>query len=215
MPKHFWEVSTVPVLIRLSAPKTLVSLFVGKDADLRKFSVHKEFACHYLPVLKAAFNSDFIEGPTQTYKFQDTSDGAVRLLLQWLYTQKLDILQLGDGTTTLADVQPELKTKEDMSLAELWVLAEKLLIPRLQNMVVEEIHNLSKHWKHVTTLCLDCVYTNTTTVETPLVFFSCICVLVTSNPLYIQSIPSGFPTKCSSIWFPCTLEQCLDLPSSD
>jgi hypothetical protein len=41
-----------------------VILSAGKSDQ--KFIVHKKFACYYSPVLKAAFNSNFIEG--QIYK---------------------------------------------------------------------------------------------------------------------------------------------------
>lgn len=50
-----------------------------------------EFACHYSPVLKAAFNSSFLEGQTQTYRLEDISPSAFRLLVQWLYGQNIDL----------------------------------------------------------------------------------------------------------------------------
>jgi hypothetical protein len=53
--------------------------------------VHKEFACFASPVFDAAFNSNFIEGQTQTYKLDDTTSRAFRLLTQWLYFEKLKI----------------------------------------------------------------------------------------------------------------------------
>jgi hypothetical protein len=88
--------------------------------------VHKKFACNYSPVLKAAFTGNFMEGQTQTYTMEDTTEGAFTLLAQWFYTQKLD----GDlgGANVAGD-----------NLARLWVLAERLLIPRLQNLAIDRI----------------------------------------------------------------------------
>lgn len=53
--------------------------------------VHKEHACHHSPVLNAAFNSPMIEGQTQTYTFEDTSQEAVQYLVQWLYSQQIHV----------------------------------------------------------------------------------------------------------------------------
>jgi hypothetical protein len=50
-----------------------------------------EFACHYSPVLNAAFNSSFLEGQTQTYRLEDIGLSAFRLLVQWLYSQNIDL----------------------------------------------------------------------------------------------------------------------------
>jgi hypothetical protein len=40
----------------------MVTLLVGIGENPVRFVIHKEFACHYSPVFKAAFNSNFIEG---------------------------------------------------------------------------------------------------------------------------------------------------------
>lgn len=57
----------------------MVTLYAGEGDD-HKFTVHKDFVCHYSPVLKAAFESDFIEGQTQSYRLKDTSERTVKLL---------------------------------------------------------------------------------------------------------------------------------------
>jgi hypothetical protein len=50
-----------------------------------------EFACHHSPVLKAAFNSSFIEGQTQTYRLEDMLPSAFRLLAKWFYSERIDV----------------------------------------------------------------------------------------------------------------------------
>jgi hypothetical protein len=57
--------------------------------------VLKEVACYYSPVFDAAFNSNFIEGQTQTCSLKDTSEGVFSLLLQWIYGQKVHVRGLG------------------------------------------------------------------------------------------------------------------------
>ncbi|KAG4427590.1 hypothetical protein IFR05_016927 [Cadophora sp. M221] len=76
-------------IARLSNPTTLVTLIAGNSTDAKEFRVHKDFASHYSPVLKAAFNSSFIAGQTQIYNLPEADEDTVRLLFHWFYTQEL------------------------------------------------------------------------------------------------------------------------------
>jgi BTB/POZ domain len=60
----------------------LVTFHIGKDPSMETFKIHKEVACLYSPVLKAALNSQFIEGQTQTYTIDDTTKEVFQLLIQ-------------------------------------------------------------------------------------------------------------------------------------
>ncbi|KAH7363880.1 hypothetical protein BKA65DRAFT_388657, partial [Rhexocercosporidium sp. MPI-PUGE-AT-0058] len=71
-----------------SNPASIITLKVGKDESVKEFIVHKDYACHFSPVLKAAFNSSFLEGQTQVYQLKDTHEGVVTMLVHWLYHQK-------------------------------------------------------------------------------------------------------------------------------
>jgi len=147
-------------------PKEMVTLIAVESDDTKEFLVHKEFACHYSPTLNAAFNSTFIEGQTQTYRLEKISEGAVRLLVQWLYTQKLDIVQLrnsygepeGDDITEMNDEE----TKDEyLCLAQLWVLADQFLIPKLQNLVLRIFDEIRVKTEGMLDGCLSYVYENT------------------------------------------------------
>ncbi|KAL2072723.1 hypothetical protein VTL71DRAFT_12066 [Oculimacula yallundae] len=121
-----------------SEPATFVTFLVGPEDYITKFVVHKEFACYHSSVLRAAFASNFVEGQTQTYRIIDTSPDAFQLFVQWLYTQKLQLHRLrhleASGLTDESGEDEEYDMgDEDMSLAKLWVLADKLAIPKLQN----------------------------------------------------------------------------------
>jgi hypothetical protein len=59
----------------------LVTLFAGQNEEAKSFLIHKDFACHYSPVLKAALNSSFIEGQTQSYRMEEDNHEAVHLLI--------------------------------------------------------------------------------------------------------------------------------------
>ncbi|KAG4427591.1 hypothetical protein IFR05_016928 [Cadophora sp. M221] len=141
-------------------PHELVTLFAGNSP--RKFVVHKEFACHYSPVLEVAFNGDFIEGQTQEYKFEDTGEEVIRLMVHWFYTQKLDTIVLGDlhKKGGLENCSSSLMMQA-RALVELWVLCNRLLIPRLHNAIVHEIVHVAKHTNTIPVSDFKYVYENT------------------------------------------------------
>jgi hypothetical protein len=118
--------------------------------------VHKEVACLYCPVFEAAFKSDFIEGQTQTYKLEDITVDAFQYVVYWFYSQKLKTFVVSPAeikewsTKMLGDksVQPNAIPKSRIgkmlrercfSLCRVWVLADRLQIPRLQNLVTDEL----------------------------------------------------------------------------
>src|ERR1700742_1837678 len=106
-------------------PGAIVTFLIGKVSDPPKmFLINKEFACHASPAFDAAFNSNFIEGQTQTYKLDDTTTRAFQLLTQWMYFQKITISQLEDEFE-LKEID-DVGNKEDLALVELWVLTDKL-----------------------------------------------------------------------------------------
>jgi hypothetical protein len=117
-----------------------------------------EFACYYSPVLNAAFKGPFIEGQTQTYNLEDIDTTAFRMLVHWLYTQNLDLTleelekppAMGDTVTPtnqpspkyLAEEEdqiPESVSAHELHLVQLWVIADRLLIPALQNAAIETL----------------------------------------------------------------------------
>ncbi|PMD39680.1 hypothetical protein L207DRAFT_566592 [Hyaloscypha variabilis F] len=143
----------------LKKPAELVTLYAGKSNE--KFVVHKEFVTHYSPVLRAAFSSDFIEGQTQTYRLEDTTEEAVRLLIHWIYTQKLDITKFDDWKPAPESPERFAIRKQNDSLANHWVLAEKLFIHQLQNLAIEEIEDIRVCSRSIPLSVCRYVYQNT------------------------------------------------------
>jgi hypothetical protein len=68
-----------------------------------------------------------------------------------MYHQELDV-----GVTT-----KETKSLTDKQLIKLWVLADKLLIPTLQNMIQRELERQRKKFKAISTNCIPYVYQET------------------------------------------------------
>ena len=138
-------------------PEALVTFVIGPDE--KKFLVHKEFACHYSPVLKAAFNSNFIEGQTKTYRLDDTTEGAFQLFVQGLYSQRLEIPLLQDEN--MKHTNTEAANGGWESLCRLWVLTDKLEMPRLQNLAIESIYKFGEETNEAPTRQLHFIYDNT------------------------------------------------------
>ena len=117
------------MLIHSRKGDELVTFLIGKDQ--RKYLVHKSFACCYSPVLNAAFTGSFIEGQTQTYILEDTTPSAFERFVNWLYTQKIEAYDKKDENWGIFF----------NNTVRLYVLAQKFLIPRLQNCVMDAIDN--------------------------------------------------------------------------
>jgi hypothetical protein len=122
---------------------------VGPEKEA--FLIHKEVAVQYSPVFKAAFNSDFVEGQTQTYNLEEAKVEAFSLVVQWLYgkvfrpcltREEIDSLRGSPNRHSLTAVQQESLKRivlHSEFLVRVWITADYLLIPRLQNLAVDEV----------------------------------------------------------------------------
>jgi hypothetical protein len=128
-------------------PDELVTIYAGPER--KAFRVHKEVACLYSPVLKAAFNSDFIEGQTQAYTLEGC-DKAFQLIVQWMYRQSITPPTANEELTLIRAKDPSIPTTQESEiirkilrypsdLIKAWLIADYLQIPRLQNYIVDRI----------------------------------------------------------------------------
>ncbi|CZR67381.1 uncharacterized protein PAC_17280 [Phialocephala subalpina] len=123
IPKENPELPTLLSVITIDSHE-LVKLFAGITPEARSFNVHKNFATYHSPVLRAAFNSSFIEGQTQTYRFEDDFEHEViNLLANWFYAQQIDWDQ-----AQLGESGKGYDLKRCQCLLKLWVLADQLLL---------------------------------------------------------------------------------------
>jgi hypothetical protein len=92
-----------------------------------KYIIHKEFICYYSPFFKAAFNGNFKEGQTQEITIS-ADVVAFGVVVNWLYSQK--VVTSGVDELILS------------TLAQAWILADRFLIPKLQNQIMFHIHKI-------------------------------------------------------------------------
>ncbi|KAF8851459.1 hypothetical protein BDZ45DRAFT_679097 [Acephala macrosclerotiorum] len=128
---------------------TSTMMFTVGEGEPKSFLVHKEVAC------KSPVIAKFVEGSGDLpYHFQNSTEREVRLLLQYLYSQKLVLEQLRDDP----ELTDDLIREEDLALVKLWVLAEELEIPSLQNLVINSIDEIYRKYAAFPTDYLRIVY---------------------------------------------------------
>lgn len=137
---------SVTVLSRLaltcsSNPSDMVTFLIGPNKE--RFLIHKETACRQSEVLRAAFNGPFIEGRTGTYILEDTRTQAFRMFMEFLYAGKLTLHYHNiDPKDDLEFSKEEHITKcatQDCYFVELWLLADRFLMSKLQNQVMDHM----------------------------------------------------------------------------
>ena len=90
--------------------------------------IHKSLISHYSAFFEMAFsNMEFTEARTQEITIKDIQISAFGLLHHWLYFQNLKEDFATPNVTSLL-------------LAKVWDLAERFLMPRLQNDAMEKLH---------------------------------------------------------------------------
>jgi hypothetical protein len=86
------------------------------------------------------------------------------------------------------------KKDEDLALVQLWILADKLIIPELQNLVIKKIDEICEVTEIIPTAVLDSVYEKTS-VESPLrrwFFYQCSTQLESD---WFTEHPEHFPQE--------------------
>jgi hypothetical protein len=126
----------------------MVTFIIGSE-ERETFFVDKELVCHYSPILDKAFNSESKAGQTQIYEIEDTTPDVFRILIQWLYIQKVGCMNhvaFFSTIKTSAEVDEHLEdcVPQTASLLQLWILAEFLLLPQLQNEIMNALHSISQ-----------------------------------------------------------------------
>ncbi|KAJ5047217.1 uncharacterized protein L3040_003058 [Drepanopeziza brunnea f. sp. 'multigermtubi'] len=120
------ELEKAPSLRR---PQKVVTVIVGPEDTKETYIIHKGIICYYSPFFNAAFNGNFAEGETQTMRLDDVNSETFGLLVDYLYTQQID-------------VDPKDYDGNIIPLAQLWVIAGRFFMPALQNKIMNELRTM-------------------------------------------------------------------------
>jgi hypothetical protein len=143
-----------------------VTIIVDKEDIKESFCVHRTLICQFSPFFKAAFESLFREGLTQTMRMEDGATKVFGVLVNWLYTKELNYTGVSKfmvvdrtlekvlGKARFSFVQHLVGTSHEVAkqadeedlrelalLAMIWNLADRCLIPRLQNEAMKILRN--------------------------------------------------------------------------
>lgn len=153
-----------------------------------EFLVHKDFACHYVASFDSVFNA--ANGHAKTFRLEDTTTGAFRLLVQWLYTQKLHLVQLREDEI----IEDAITNDENLCLVELWVLARNLGLPKLQNLIIYSFECIGGKHGFVPDNCIPYVYSNTEPGSPLRKYFIDCCTFIIDRSTF-QKAPQNFPNE--------------------
>ena len=145
------------------------------------------------------------QGETQTFHLNDIRPSCFRLFLEWIYSQTLSVFTIQDLTSN-QDPEDDLTVinffiDQDLDLAQLWLLAERLLIPALQNEVMKQL--LSKlHANDWTTDWIPYAWANSESGSAIRKFAVDLCVRHVKNDAYRDN-PEHFPHELLIIVAAC------------
>lgn len=108
-------------------------------------------------MFQVAFNSEFIEGQTQTYRLEATGI-TVQFLVHWIYNSNFDIEPEDPKSRGTERIANSWKFRR---LVKLWVLADPLLMRGLQNSIIVELERLRQASHHGGTSLYAYIYENT------------------------------------------------------
>lgn len=130
-------------------PQPIVKIHVKfEEGSTETFKVHKNFICYYSPFFDAAFNGDFAEGESQEMEFHEVDLQTFGMFVNWLYTQSI---VLSDHS------QPCCRF-----LLYLWILADRILVPKLQNQIIRQLDERRVLEKRLPSSSFNFVYEHTT-----------------------------------------------------
>ena len=121
----------------------------------------------------------------------------IRLLMKWMYSQELTLLYDTYKNFRRADVDATKVKAQFMSLAELWVLADKFAIPALQNHVILSMGRIQEVTCTYPWVTCKYIYQNTT-INSALrrhIIDNCVKVGFSGLSVFESSTINPYPTE--------------------
>ncbi|KAG4429675.1 hypothetical protein IFR05_014846 [Cadophora sp. M221] len=113
----------------LRRPQSIVTVKINSEDETESFIIHKDIICHHFSFFANAFNGNLLEGKTQTMNLSDFDSDIFGILVEWFYTQKIDI-------------DPKDSDENVLFLAKFWMLAQRFVMPSLQNNIMDGLQPL-------------------------------------------------------------------------
>jgi hypothetical protein len=140
-------------------PQKIVYVKVGKDQQ--KFGLHKDYLCFHSPYFRAAFDGNFDEATTGEVILDTTDPAVCGLFVEWLYTKDITLVISEDEALSRRESHRKEKP-ETTQLVRLWLLAEYLQVPQLQNKAIDIIQQKWKRSRVLNSDAVEVAYKETT-----------------------------------------------------
>ena len=127
--------------------ESIIYVEVGPEAI--RFPIHKGLLCFESSYFKACLNGKFQEASEDKTTLEDEDPSIFRRFIAWLYTGKV----LKDQETT--------ETMSYIKICDLYILAEKRLVTRLQNTCIDAVINKHRSCNILPTLSVRRIWNNT------------------------------------------------------
>ncbi|PVH78376.1 hypothetical protein DL98DRAFT_590496 [Cadophora sp. DSE1049] len=122
----------------LRRPQSVVTVITGSEDAKKSFMIHKDIICHHSSYFAKAFNGKLLESKTQTMSLPNVDSDTFGLLVEWFYTQKIDI-------------DPKNGVGDKCEGLHVWMsdghLPERLLIDIIMSLQKDHVHGLEPTMK--------------------------------------------------------------------
>ncbi len=108
-----------------------VDIYCGEGVEKTHFRIHKNVLCNKVPFFDKMFNSGFKESTDSMATLPEDDPKAFDVLLEWVYAGALRSI------ITWNDKEDEAPLHSNYNPSEVYFLAEKLLLPALQDLVID------------------------------------------------------------------------------
>ncbi len=125
--------------------KEMVELHVGEGETQQHFHVHKNALCTRIQYFDKMFNSGFKESVTSSATFPEDNPDHFDVLIEWVYTGALRHCLLRKNAE--GDV-----FCSNWDMEGVYLLAEKFLLPKLMDQIMNAIRESSREFKQLHTI---------------------------------------------------------------
>ena len=114
-------------------PKNAVIFFVGEGQPKHTFVVNRNLVMRFSPVFRAALCDSWLEGHNQAMTYEDVDFEVFKLVVHWMHNNGLELHRPTIHYFPGRPTGPP--GKQLVTLGRLWMLADRLNMPELQNVV--------------------------------------------------------------------------------
>jgi hypothetical protein len=156
--------------------------------------------CFHSPYFRAAFDGNFDEATTGEVILDTTDPAVFGLFVEWLYTKDIALIECEDKA--LSEKERYNKDKPTaVQLVRLWLLAEYLQVPQLQNLAIDVMQQKWERSHLINSDAVEVAYKETTAGSRLRIYFTGVISWHTMSPESLKIHMKSFPRELISDLF--------------